>query len=226
MAAGGSASGRGAGTSLPFSTRSVGAANRSVPARSSGPPGGKFLAGKKIALDSNLSDRVGIPKNQRKFVERIAAIFKEEWEAHSSVLDPSTRSSLAHEATQRRIKAEYTRAVTEEPTGITGPAIPRSDTHLRSSDVAWTSQHGVVVELKATAFLAKIKKRKFAKTTKREVLVVSGYDVGREVESEQIQCYEILYNELSRPVVVIGANGSIFAPGPAGDWILIGGPGF
>jgi hypothetical protein len=218
MAARGSASGRGAGTRLPVTTRSVGAANRSVPARSSAPRGGKSLAGEKIALDPNLSNQVGIPQNQRRFVERIAGIFKEEWEARRNIRDPRTRSTQAHVATQRRIKGEYARAVTEEPTGITGPAIPRSDKHLRTSDVAWSSRQGVVVELKATVFLTK--------TKKGTVLTVTGYDAGRVVETEQIQCYEILYNELGRPVVVVGGNGKIFAPSGAKGWIQIGGPGF
>jgi hypothetical protein len=213
MAAGGS--GRGAATRPSIGTRSVSGANRSVPAPPSTPVGAKSLQGKKIALDPNLATQVGIPQTQRKFVVRNAEIFKEEWEARRNIIDPRTRSTQAHKATQRRIKEKYARAVTEEPTGITGPAIPRSDVHLRSSDVAWSSRQGVVVELKAKAFL-----------TENKALAVSGYDVGRAVESDQIQCYEILYNELDRPVVVIAGNGRIFAPSSAGGWMLIGGPGF
>ncbi len=216
MARQGGTRGQGSGTRLPAYTRSTGPANRSIPTRAAPPPVGPPLSAKKISLDPNLAEKIGIPKVQRRFVVRNAEIFKEEMAARKNIADLSRRSSLAHEATQARIKAEYPRSVIEEPTGITGPKPPRSDTHLRKSDTAYAPGRGVVVEAKATAFVRQ-----------DGVLVTAGRDVAKGVESDQIQCYEVLYNELNRPVVVIGANGKIFGPNPVGEgWIQIGGPGF
>ena len=156
---------------------------------------------RKIELIAALKLKLG---RLARFLEDTAKIYREEMAKLKWMRNEREQSRLAHEATKKRLLADPVHSKNivrgKQVTGIT-------DAHVRESDV-WYYDPGtgdVRVELKAKAFL------------KDGVLQASGgrsFDL--KVESAQIQCYEVLADDLGAPVFIMDQGGAIYARDTAG----------
>ena len=157
-------------------------------------------------------------------IEQGADRYTSEMEARSK-MNARIASNEAHAAAQEALTKQYPKSVVaEEPTGITGPEIPRSDVHLRRSDIQINRQSRNKTSLNAEERRSCDRFQEFGVCEQDVTLIVDLRDKEAEFEKTQIQSYEIRYRQHDVPAFITNARGEIYAPNPDAEsgWILVG----
>jgi hypothetical protein len=206
-----SAGGRPKRSGAPAATRGTSGSSKAIGSRGAsvaGGGGGSSAGSGPTRLDARLCDEMGVPKAQRAFIEYVARIWRQRNFALRHIQSARERGVQAHAETQRDVTMRYLGSVAEEPTGISGPGLKRSD-------LMYSSRTGPVVELKPRVV-------KF----ENGELFTSHMAVAAGVPTIQIQAYEAIAHGHERLVVVITASGYVYTPNPdtKEGWILLGGP--
>jgi hypothetical protein len=159
-------------------------------------------------LDEALCTRKGVSARMKKWLEDVSAEWREQTARFRN--EPGTasyRGKRAHLATQRAVTKKHAGTISEEMTGVS------SSRSQRMADLKHLE--GPVAELKPWAW-----------QLPDGGLATSRAAITEEIETLQIQAYEVVDRELGQPVFVFAGNGDVWTPDPGvpSGWIKIGGP--
>lgn len=182
--------------------------------RSAGGGSGRGTGDRGVPRKIELVPQVELKLGGRQAVEvrvvvRTAEEYRYQMREVKHIKNPALRSTMAHEATRRKMIAEFPNVVRgQQITGIT-------DVRVRQSDVAYHDPSarvnrnfsGPVMELKSWAYL------------QDGILKTAGGGFEAGASSAQIQAYEVLADELGAPVFIVDESGRIYARDSAnGKW--------
>lgn len=169
-----------------------------------------------------MATRLGLTKQQRDFLIDNAQTYQKQMKQRADIQDPREQSSAAHVAAEDEVLARWPGAVKEKGalTGVSGP----DDTGPRQADTALRLPNppsdkparDIVVDFKKTAFVEKPSR----------TLYSAGYDKQHNIESGQVQAYEVAARQLGLRVYIVNERGEIFTPDldRRSGWIKIAGP--
>ena len=176
----------------------------------------------RIWLSDRAARRANLTKPMKAFVKRASMIYREEMRARDPKELPHLRSTIAHDNTLKRLRAEYPK-VSEfglPLTGVTGPKAKGGQANVRVADASYVDPNSPARKDTPADLNIEFKLKAYP-TNGGKVLMASG-NRDPKVTQDQIQAYEVAQTQLGVPVFVINETGEIYGFS-RGIWSKVGG---